>query len=130
MTDVTRSSVEEKIIVRVVTVDRTRTPEAALTATGRRQYVTKEVVAAMPNSKDKTKKVTFFHVGRTISDEELEKEFTKHNLTPVDPFTLAAINEADPTFADKYPNGTQWKDVIGKVCKAVFSGWGGEYLRE
>ena len=126
MTDVTLPSLEEKTIVRVVTVDRQRTPEAAIAATGRRQYVKKEVVAVMPNGKGETKKVTFLHIGRIVSDEELEKEFTKRNLTPVDPFTLAAVNEADPAFAGEYPNGTQWKDASGKWCKAVFSGWGGE----
>ena len=43
---------------------------------------------------------------------------------PADPYSQAAVNEADPAFADGHPNGTHWKDVNGKWCFVAFGRWG------
>ena len=56
---------------------------------------------------------------------DLEKEYALRGLIPADPYSLAAVNEADPAFADKYPNGTQWKDASGNYCCAFFDRWRG-----
>ncbi len=115
------------MITRVVEIVQDRTPEQALTATGRNQYTDKKVVATMPRGTGKgPKKVTFFKIGRVVTDEELEAEFASRNLKPTDPFTLAAINEADPAFADEHPNSIHWKDAGGNWCYEAFGRWRGE----
>ena len=118
------------LIVRLVRVDRARTPEQAITATGRKQYTDRSVVAAMPKGNGEEAKVVFFKPDKSsynangwISDDNLEKEFALRCLKPSDPYSLAAVNEADPTFADEHPNATHWKDADGKWCYAVFFHW-------
>ena len=58
-----------------------------------------------------------------ISDDDLEKEFELRGLKPADPISVAAVNEADPAFADEKPHGTHWKDAKGKWCYAAFHRW-------
>ena len=111
------------IIVRRVTVNLSRSPQQALLATGRRQYVNDDVVKAMPRGTAEEAEVFFFPVKRYVSDEELEKEFELRGFKPADPYSLAAVNEADPAFADEHPNATHWKDADGKWCYAAFSRW-------
>ena len=124
-----RKSVEAitSMIVRTVTVIRTRTPQEVLDATGRHQYTDATVVAAMPQGTGGEVQVHFFKLGRYVSDDELEKEYTLRGLVPSDPYSLAAVNEADPAFADEHSNGTHWKDKDGKWCFAAFCRWPGEH---
>jgi uncharacterized protein YejL (UPF0352 family) len=134
MFSVFRSIVESLaiLVIRLVDVDITRTPQAVLDATGRKQYVDKNVVATMPRGNGGKTEVFFFkprpdaYNDGWISDDGLEKEFDFVGLKPADPFSLAAVNEADPAFADAYPNGTHWKDADGKWCFATFGRWRGE----
>ncbi|MGJ0531845.1 hypothetical protein [Methylocystis sp.] len=111
------------MIVRCVRVNRSRSPQEALAATGRKQYVTDAVVADMPRGDGDEAEIFFFKVGRWISDDDLEKEYSSRGLVPADPFSLAAVNEVDATFADDHPNGTHWKDADGKWCFATFYRW-------
>ncbi len=115
--------VRSKMIVRTLTVNRTRSAKEALTATGRVQYVTDSAVTEMPNGTAEEVEVLFFNLGRTVSNVELGKEYELRGLKPADPFTLAAVNEADPAFADEKTNGTQWKNAKGKYCFAAFGRW-------
>jgi hypothetical protein len=116
------------LIVRKVVVDRSRTPQEALDATGRVQYTNREVVDNMPKVVADEAEVVFFKPdlsGRDghISDDDLEKEFELRGLKPADPIPVAAVNEADPDFADKIPHGTHWRDADGKWCFAAFNRW-------
>lgn len=111
------------LIVRRAKVNRTRAPQAALDATGRKQYTDPTVVNAMPRGEGDEVEVYFFNVGRYVSDDEVEKEFDLREFKPADPYALAAVNEADPAFADEYPNATHWKDADGKWRYAAFSRW-------
>jgi hypothetical protein len=118
------------LIVRVVNVVRSRAARAALEATGRRLYVTESVVKAMPKGEAETVEVCFFKPDPSeydrnglISDDDLEKAFDLRGLKPVDPYSLAAVNEAEPAFADDRPNGTHWKDADGNWCYAAFHRW-------
>ena len=111
---------------RHVTVNLSRTPQQALDATDRQQYVSADVVAAMPRGENIKSEVFFFKLGRYVSDNKLDKEYDLRGLKPVDPVTLSAVNEADPAFADKHPNGTHFKDADGNWCFATFSRWYGE----
>lgn len=114
------------MIVRCVKVDRTRTPQEALTAIGRKQYVTDSVVKTMPNGDGDEAELYFFIVGRWIGDDDLEKEYEKRGLKATDPYSLAAVNEADPAFADERPNCTHWKGADGKWYYIAFHRWRGE----
>lgn len=128
MVRVFRSRVEaiSNMIVRHVKVDRSHTPQQVLDATGRRQYTNQNVVDAMPHGEGGELDIFFFHPGRYINDEELEKEVGIWGLKPADPYSLAQVNIDDPAFTDTHPNGTHWKDAKGDWCFAAFSRWGGE----
>ncbi len=110
-------------IIRTVKVNRKRTPKEVLKATGRTQYVTDSVVAKMPTGEGDEVDVVFFKLGRFVSDNDLENEYALRGLIPADPYSLAAVNEADPAFADEHPNGTHWKDKDDKWCFAAFDRW-------
>jgi hypothetical protein len=126
-----RKKVEARsnMIVRTVKVNRTLSAQEALDATGRSQYVTDSVLKSMPNATGEQVEVYFFKLDHYISMDDLEKEYQLRGLVAVDPYTLAAINQSDPAFADDKPNGTQWKDAKSNWCYAVFlRGGGGRYL--
>ena len=121
------------MIVRRVTVDRSRNPQQVLDATNRKQYTDPSLMASMPGGDNGTEEVDvyfFQQLNRWVSDSKLENEYELRNLKPADPYSLAAVNEADPAFADEHPNGTHWKDAEGYWCYAVFHRWDGErYVR-
>ena len=120
------------LIARRVKVDRTRTPQGAINATGRTPYTNSSVVNNMPGQTgDPEVEVVFFRIGRTIKVTELAAEYESRGLVPADPYSLAAVNEAEPAFADTYPNGTQWQDAEGQYCFAAFARWfdGGRHVR-
>jgi hypothetical protein len=128
MVAVLRKRVEanSNLVVRRVKVNRKRSPKAALQATARNLYLNDSVVSAMPRGEGEEVEVVFFKVGRYLSDDELEKEYELRGLTSADPYSLAAVNEADPAFADDRLNGTHWKDSSRKWCCAVFDRWDDE----
>ena len=118
-----RADAISSVIVRRVPVNILRTAQQALDATGRKQYTDSGVVAAMPKGAGGEVEVHFFKLDRYISDNDLEGEYASRGLKPADPCSLAAVNEADPAFADEHPNGTHWKDAKGKWCFAAFDRW-------
>lgn len=116
------------LIVRKAKVNRSRSPQEALDATGRAQYTDRKVVDAMPKGEGDEVEVVFFKPDLSnrngyISDDDLEKEFELRGLKPADPVSVAAVNEADPAFADEKPHVTHWKDAKGNWCCAAFSRW-------
>ena len=113
------------------TVNRSRSQQEALEATGRAQYTDRKVVDAMPKGEGNEVEVLFFKPDLSnrnsfISDDDLEKEFDLRGLKPADPISVAAVNEADPAFADEKPHGTHWKDAKGNWCYATFDRWYGK----
>ncbi len=125
-----RAEMVSNFIVRKVTVNRSRTRQEALDATGRKQYTDRKVVDSMPNAKADKVEVAFFKLDLSkrngyISDDDLEKEFNLRGFKPADPISVAAVNETDSAFADEHPNATHWKDVNGKWCYVAFSHLGG-----
>ena len=123
------------LIVRRVKVNRNCTPKQVLDATGRKQYTDSGVVATMPHGEGDEVEVVFFKPDLTnrngfISDADLDKEYELRGLKPTDPYSVAAVNEADSSLADEKPHGTHWKDADGKWCFVSFRRWGGErYVR-
>ncbi|HEY4510193.1 MAG TPA: hypothetical protein VJC15_04405 [Candidatus Paceibacterota bacterium] len=121
-----RVEAESNLISRLVPVNRKRTGQEALDATGRKQYTDRGVVESMPHGEGEEVEVCFFRIGRYVSDAELEEERKLRGLTEsVDPYSLAQVNADDPAFADDHPNATHWKDANGKWCYAAFGRWSG-----
>ncbi len=108
-------------IVCRVSVSRNCTPQQVLEATGRKQRtITSSVVNLMPKGEDDEVEVVFFKLNRFIGDNHLGNEYKSHELKPADPYSLAAVNQFDPAFADEHPNGTHWKNADDKWCYSVF----------
>lgn len=113
-------------IVRTVKVNRIRSKQEAIEATGRAQYTDQEVVDSMPKGEGDEVEIVFFKPDLSkrkgfISDDDLEKEFDLRGLKPADPISVAAVNEVDPAFADDKPHSTHWKCVKGNWHCATFS---------
>jgi len=84
-------------------------------------YADKAVLAASPRTKKK-QLLTFFTIGRQVTCAELEQEYARRGLAPVDLCTLAAYMEVHK---DEDLRATQWKNKDGNFCCATFSAWGG-----
>ena len=108
------------LISRRVTVNRNRPPLEALLATGRKQDTARVVVEEMPQGEGRNVEVFFFTLGRHISHSELIEEYESRGLKPADPYSLAAVNEHEPSFAETHPNVTGWKNSRGWQCFAAF----------
>jgi hypothetical protein len=109
-----------------VKVNRLQTAQEALEATGCKLSADKEVVKAMPRGEGEEVEVVFFKFGaRLVSPKEQERGYARRGLVP-DPRALAAVNQADPTFADKHQNLTQWMGKDGQWHHATFSQLNGE----
>ena len=122
------------LIVRTAKVNRTRSKQEAIEVTGRAQYTDRKVVDAMPKGEGEEVEVFFFKLDLSernsfISEDDLEKEFDLRGLKAADPISVAAVNEADPAFADTHPNATHWQDENGKWCYAAFDRWVGDGRR-
>lgn len=120
------------MIIRHATVDRTRTPQQAIKMTGFKYNCETSVVISMPQGEGDELDVFFFKPDAStydeygnISEDEVAKQFELRGLKPVDPYTLAALNEADPAFADEHANVTHWKDTNGEWCYCAFGRWDG-----
>lgn len=88
------------MITRVVTVDRSRTPREVLTATGFVQHIDNIAVDTMPRGEGEEVEVIFFPYDKGyLNVADLPAIYEAHGLKP-DPYALAALNEADPGFAD------------------------------
>mgnify|MGYP001584439331 FL=1 len=126
-----RAEAVSNLIVRKIKVNRNRSPQEALDATGCAQYTDRKVVDSMPKGEGDEVEVVFFKLDLSqrngfISDDDLEKEFELRGLKPADPISVATVNEAYPAFADEKPHGTHWKDAKGNWCYAAFNRWSGE----
>jgi hypothetical protein len=109
-------------------VDRDHSPMDVIQNTGRRLYVSEEVVAAMPRGEGEEGETIFFRLdlferGGYITDVDLDREYELRDLAPEFPDNLAAVNKADPAFADLHPNATHWRDADGTWCYAAFLRW-------
>lgn len=106
------------MFVRRVAVNRARTPEETLNATGRKIEIPDTVylenmrfLQRIPRGKEVEVDVHFFTVNHysNFSSPELDKEYALRCLKPADPYSLAAAIEADPLFFDRQEVGTHWK---------------------
>jgi hypothetical protein len=114
-----------KMVVRRVKVNRSRTPQEAVHATKRVEYLNDEVVNGMPRGTLEEVEACFFPLEKFASAADVQQALADRGLEP-DPYALAAVNEEDPAFADNLPNGTQWVDSNGNYCYLAFAGWSDE----
>ena len=128
-----RAEAVSNLIVRTAKVNRGRSQQEAIEATGRAQYTDRKVVDSMPKGEGDEVEVVLFKPEPWeytqpgyITDDDLEKAYERRNSKPADPYSVAAVNEADPAFADEKPHGTHWKDAKGNWCCATFDRWDGE----
>lgn len=122
-----RAETFSEMIVRRVKVNRHRTPQQALDATGRKQYTDSAVVAQMPGQGEGEEgiDVYFLPLRKRTNVADAQKALEDHGLKP-DAYAVSAVNEADPSFADSHPNMTQWVDSEGNHCYVAFNRWGDE----
>lgn len=115
------------MIVRHVKVDRTRSPQEVLDATGRKQYTDRDVVKTMPRGEGEGEEVDvyFFNLDYDPTPAELDREYELRQLK-ADPIAQAQVNTDDPAFADDRPNNCQWGLENGVASFAVFDRWVGE----
>ncbi len=109
------------IVVRQVIVDRSRTPQEVVNATGRKQSVDGDILATMPQGEGEIMHVHFVPTRCRLSVKEVGAFLAQYGLVS-DPRAQAAVNEADPAFADDHPNGSQW----GDNCCLMFDRWDGK----
>lgn len=120
-----RAERRAKMFMRRVRVDRTRTREKAIAATGRVPYVDADVLATAPAGVGEWAEVWFFDLDYDPTPTELAREYEVRKLVP-DFAAQAAVNEEDSAFADERPNGLQWglqKD--GTASFSAFDHWRG-----
>ncbi len=113
------------IIIRTVKVDRNRSPKQALEAIGRVHCEMPWLLDDMPKGEGDEVDVVFFkpdpskYPNGYISDDDLKQEREWRDLQLADPASVAAVNEIDPTFAERYPHGTHWRHFDGR-CENWF----------
>lgn len=114
--------VGDMIVRHVKDIDRTLTPQQVLDATGRKQYTNPNVVANMPREGRTEDDLFYFPLKRFTSPQKVAEALELRGLKP-DPYAQAKDNADDSSFADKHPNGCQWKDADGNQCYASFYRW-------
>lgn len=124
------STIDSEEVVFKVKVDLTRSRQQALWAlVGYFPDIIREVADAMPKGRRSEVEIVLFKpnlskYGGRIFDDSLEEEYRQRGLKPVDPFSLAALNEAEPTLALMKFHATHWKDRDGNWCHMAL------YLRD
>lgn len=117
-----------KQVIRIVTVDRARSPMMALKASGRKLYLNDNVVNAIPRRTGEKARLVYFKPGPEcykngwLSCDALAAEYARRGLSP-DPQAQIDDNAANPEFADTTPNACQWVDADGNYCYATCSRW-------
>lgn len=106
---------------RRVYVNRNRAYPRLANSTIRVEYADPRVARKMPTAVSTFPTVTFFKVGYSVTDDQLEKEYEWRGLKPVDPYALIAANEEDEHLMTDFPNATHWKGKKGKWCVAYFA---------
>lgn len=115
-----------KFIHRTVPVVRTLSPEAALLATSRTQYVNDSVVANMPKGAGDSAIMAFILLENWLDEKTVDQLLGDHGLVAADPFALAALNATEPYFANEHKCFTHWQNAKGEWCCAAFSIWDDE----
>lgn len=109
-------------VVRPAVIDSKHFPQKAVEDTRMKVFLHRELVQFMPEFSSGPKNVTFFNLGYTASDEQVEVEYAMRRLRP-DPIALCAVNRDDQKFSTFYPNAALFKDGQDKICYIAFNSW-------
>ena len=82
-------------------------------------YGDESLLTTAPKYKRK-QPLTFFTIGKYLTEEQLQKEYDARHLLPANPYDLAEYMEVHQ---DEDWKATQWKDNDGKYCCAAFNRW-------
>lgn len=119
-----RIELVSNVITCHVKVDRTKTPQEVINATGRTKwYIDEEVLAEMPREGFKEGEVVIFELDYDPTVDELDREYEIRGLQP-DPYAVAQVAINDPAFADERLLSVQWRDKCGRACCAIFRRFG------
>lgn len=114
------------MFVRRVFVNRDRTPQELIHAMRWRgfscPYLDPTLLNTMPRGEGDEVEVVFFRLGYFVKEAALKKEHKILGLKPVDPYSLAAVNEVEGRFAYEHESGTYWKDAQGNRGCMTFKG--------
>lgn len=113
------AAMQQATLPYTVKVNRKLSLQDMLRATQRKLHINFDVVPTAPRGEGAKATVFFFSPGRCLRDDDVEKEYRFWGLRPADLDSLAAVNEANPGFADRRPNSTWWKGKTG-WCYARF----------
>ena len=123
LVDQVRSDMQNTIVRMVRNIRRNRSAVQTINDTGRNKYVNDGILVTMPvGNGPEGVELVYFRLGRTVYDDELEREYEARGLEP-DPQAQSTDNEADPSFADEHPNSNYW-NRDGKVSSYLaFRRW-------
>lgn len=83
-----------------------------------KKYVDEDVVSSMPRSVNGMLDIEIFKIGKSVTNDELENEFSKRGLKAIDPYSLALFYKDN---FDKYDFlGSHWKDENDEWCYIAF----------
>jgi RNA recognition motif-containing protein len=90
------------------------------------KYINDDVLKTAPTGGN-LEDVVIFNLGKSVTDDELEKEYEQRGLIPA---TIECLNHFDRSNGKKMDKmkyvGTHWKDAKGNWCYATFHCWNGE----
>lgn len=102
----------DEVIIRKTRVDRSRTSQQVVDATGCKQNINPDALATMPQGEGEYVDVYFITSKSMIHYRPVSwsegQSFIKSLGLRIDPRAQAAVNEADPGFCHKHPNVTLW----------------------
>jgi hypothetical protein len=116
---------QAEMFTRTVTVNRDQSPLSAFESiTSHQQFLNETVVKEIPLESGEEVTLCFFPIKKLMTCAEYAAALDGLGLKP-DPMAQAAFNQANPEFADKCPNNTQWQNEAGEFCCALWDGWHG-----
>ena len=112
-----------------VKVNRQRSPQEALIATGRGSW-DDEIINNMPRGEGEEVDLVIFGTDWrdcwvNHTDEDVAREYEIRGLKPADPYSLSAYHEKNRSG----DTATHWKDDEGRWCRMIFDDYDSEHDR-
>jgi hypothetical protein len=117
---------DDRMVRRIVDIMGGQSAEGALKSTRRSLSVDTTILDGVAVSEESEVEIAIFDIInnsgtlRSISYDDLDREYELRDLEPANLYALAAFNRSDPSFASIHENLTVWKDSNGRRCCALF----------
>lgn len=85
------------------------------------RYIEEDIVANIPPATEVSDKLVLFRAKSFTLEREVEEEYNRRGLAPVNPGVLIRFNADNPGFGYKHPNCVQWVDSDGNLCAVCCS---------